>query len=264
MDAFVVANIGNKKLKTSVQTTEKDACVWNETFLIPIRIPIMSGKLVLDVMDLDGINDEQAGTLVFDYKDLLKLPQKSFFWANIYGAPGGEDFLQTNKNVADEMNKDPNMATMWKGRILIGIEFDEDVEGPKCGKEAMSTAPPSDANGKPIPGAKSIVELAEEYMMPKEYLLMYEFGTINNIPEKLGGFNLRLKIAEHTWDSKNGGKRAKGYNYNRWSQRSEQIKISLPYGSVDEMDDIFLYVCPDDRSGIGNIAGNILSFASGG
>ena len=30
------------------------------------------------------------------------------------------------------------------------------------------------------------------------------------------------------------------------------------------MDDIFLYVCPDDRSGIGNIAGNILSFASGG
>ena len=96
MDAFVVANIGNKKLKTSVQTTEKDACVWNETFLIPIRIPIMSGKLVLDVMDLDGINDEQAGTLVFDYKDLLKLPQKSFFWANIYGAPGGEDVFQTN------------------------------------------------------------------------------------------------------------------------------------------------------------------------
>ena len=264
MDAFVVANIGNKKLKTSVQTTEKDACVWNETFLIPIRIPIMSGKLVLDVMDLDGINDEQAGTLVFDYKDLLKLPQKSFFWANIYGAPGGEDFLQTNQNVADEMNKDPNMATMWKGRILIGIEFDEDIEGPKCGKEAMSTAPPSDANGKPIPGARSIVELAEEYMRPKEYLLMYEFGTINNIPEKSGGFNLRLKIAEHTWDSKNGGKRAKGYNYNRWSQRSEQIKISLPYGSVDEMDDIFLYVCPDDKSGIGNLAGNFLNFASGG
>jgi len=38
---------------------------------------------------------------VFDYKDLLKLPQKSFFWANIYGAPGAEDVFQTNKEVAD-------------------------------------------------------------------------------------------------------------------------------------------------------------------
>jgi len=112
------------------------------------------------------------------------------------------------------MNKDPNMATMWKGRILIGIEFDENVEGPKCGKEAMSTAPPSDANGKPFPGAKSIVELAEEHMMLKEYLLMYEFGMINNIPEKTVGYNLRLKIAEHVFESKNGAKRARGYNYN--------------------------------------------------
>jgi len=53
MDAYVVANVGNKKLKTSVKETKEDACVWNETFLIPIRVPIMSGKLVLDVMDWD-------------------------------------------------------------------------------------------------------------------------------------------------------------------------------------------------------------------
>lgn len=47
---------------------------------------------------------------------------------------------------------------------------------------------------------------------------MYEFGTCNNIPEKLGKFNLQLKIAEHTWTSKNSEKdRAVGYNYNRWN-----------------------------------------------
>jgi len=42
-----------------------------ETFLIPIRMPIMSGKLILNVMDYDTVNDEQAGSLIFDYKDLL-------------------------------------------------------------------------------------------------------------------------------------------------------------------------------------------------
>jgi hypothetical protein len=58
------------------------------------------------------------------------------------------------------MNKDPNMATLWKGRILIGIEYEEEVEGPKCGVEAMSKVAPSDENGKPFPGARSIVDLA--------------------------------------------------------------------------------------------------------
>jgi hypothetical protein len=94
MDAYISTKIGNKNLKTSVKETKDDACVWNETFLIPVRMPIMSGKLILDVMDEDLKDDEQAGTLVFNFKDLLEHEQKSFFWANVYGAPGGEDLLK--------------------------------------------------------------------------------------------------------------------------------------------------------------------------
>jgi len=118
-------------------------------------MPIMSGKLILDVMDLDGIKDEQAGALIFDYKDLLRRPQKSFFWANIYGAPGAEEFkvFDSTKGISDEMNKDPVKATKWKGRILIGIEFEEEVETPKLGVEAMSTIPPKDKDGNDIQGA---------------------------------------------------------------------------------------------------------------
>jgi len=55
-------------------------------------------------------------------------------------------------------------------------------------------------------------------MQPKKYRLMYEFGTCNNTPEKLGKFNLQLAIAENTWTSLNSEKyRAVGYNYNRWN-----------------------------------------------
>lgn len=42
--------------------------------MIPVRMPIMSGKLILNVMDLDKVKDEQAGALIFDYKDLLSRP----------------------------------------------------------------------------------------------------------------------------------------------------------------------------------------------
>lgn len=116
--------------------------------MIPVRMPIMSGKLVLNVMDLDGVNDEQAGALIFDYKDLLQRSRDAqeegrdlFFWANIYGAPGQEEVkvFDSTGDLADEMNKDPQKATKWKGRILIGIETMEDVETPKLGVEQMST-----------------------------------------------------------------------------------------------------------------------------
>ena len=62
---------------------------------------------------------------------------------------------------ADEMNKDPTIATKWKGRILIGIEHEE-TEAPRLGVESMSTIPPNDPEGNPIPGAKSIVDVAND------------------------------------------------------------------------------------------------------
>ena len=128
-------------------------------------MPIMSGKLVLGVWDLDNIKDEQAGALIFDYHDLLSREQKSFFWANIYGAPGQEEvkLIDSTSDVADEMNKDPTKATKWKGRILIGIEHYES-ETPRLGVEAMDIYPPKDDDGNEIPGAKSIVDLANEYI----------------------------------------------------------------------------------------------------
>ncbi len=144
MDAFVTAKIGGKLIKTKVKKTVHDEAIWNETFLIPVRMPIMSGKLVLNVMDLDGVNDEQAGALIFDYKDLLNRDQQSFFWANIYGAPGQEEVkvFDSTGDLADEMNKDPVKATKWKGRILIGIETVPNTETPKLGVQPMSTEVP--------------------------------------------------------------------------------------------------------------------------
>lgn len=216
----------------------------------------MSGKLILNVMDLDNVKDEQAGALIFDYKDLLSRPQKSFFWANIYGAPGQEEVkvFDSTGDLADEMNKDPTIATKWKGRILIGVEHEE-VETPKLGVESMSTQQPEDSEGNPIPGAKSIVEISKNYTDMETYKLRYEFNSVLNIPEPEGKYNLQLCIAEHTWTSANGDRdRAVGYNYNRWFQRSDEIEFTVPYGAVEEMDDIFLYLCPD-KSSLGGLFG---------
>lgn len=257
MDAFVTAKIGGKEIKTQKKDTgqgKEDEAIWMETFLIPIRMPIMSGKLILNVMDYDTVNDEQAGSLIFDYKDLLAREQKSFFWANIYGAPGAEGLVADGGPLADEMNKDPTIATKWKGRILIGIEHEFlDEKAPKLGCFPMDATPPKDDDGNEVEGWTSMADAAKEYMDDEVFHLMYEFNSCIKIPEKLGKYNLQLAIGEKTWTSEGGDKsRAIGYNYNRWNQRSELIEFKLPYGEVKDMDDIFLYLCPD-KGGLGGL-----------
>ena len=87
-----------------------------------------------------------------------------------------------------------------------------------------------------------------------KYRLMYEFNSCLNTPEKLGEYNLQLSIADRHWTSERGDRaRAVGYNYNRWNQKPEaDIELELPYNEVEDIGDIFLYLCPD-KGGLGGL-----------
>ena len=88
-----------------------------------------------------------------------------------------------------------------------------------------------------------------------KFKLMFEFNSCINIPENEGKYNMQLCIAEHTFQtSSEEDSRVIGYNYNRWNYRSEELEIELPYGEIADMDDIFLYLCPD-KGGLGNMFG---------
>ena len=98
--------------------------------------------------------------------------------------------IDSTGDEADEMNKDPTKATKWKGRILIGIEYEES-ESPKLGvDDKMCMERPKDEEGNEIQDAKTIAELALEYQRPYKYKLMYEFNSCLNCPEPLGKYNL--------------------------------------------------------------------------
>jgi len=49
--------------------------------------------------------------------------------------------LAKGGDLVDEMNSDPSKATLWKGRVLIGVEYAES-ETPRLGTEPMSVEPP--------------------------------------------------------------------------------------------------------------------------
>lgn len=76
---------------------------------------------------------------------------------------------------------------------------------------------------------------------------MYEFSQCLNIPENLGKYNMQLVIAEKSFNSKGGEARIVGYNFNRWpgDRTSAPIELELPYKCVEDIGEIFLYLCPD-------------------
>lgn len=145
MDAYLIAEVGSKKLKTEVKTTIKDECTWNQTMNIPVKMPLMASKLIVKLFDYDVSADEICGSLIFDYKKLLKMEKRSVFWVNVEGPPGGDEqsliaaaasAIGGRSEEYDEMCHNPEIATSWKCRVLVGVDY-EDVEQPVCNLEEI-------------------------------------------------------------------------------------------------------------------------------
>lgn len=80
----------------------------------------MSSRLVMKLYDEDKIKDEIVGSIIFNLKDFIDQkngqPSSNFFWKNIYGSP--LDVSGENTNL---MNNNPDLASTWKGRVLMQV-----------------------------------------------------------------------------------------------------------------------------------------------
>ncbi len=54
------------------------------------------------------------GSIHFEIKDIIGEKNGKFDWKNIYGAP-----LNVRGKNTDLMNTNPEVASLWKGRILM-------------------------------------------------------------------------------------------------------------------------------------------------
>lgn len=70
--------------------------------------------------------------MIFSVKDIVSCTEPTFNWINIYGAPLGHSGENT-----DKMNHHPEMASKWKGRILVQY-YAEDTKNPELKKQQIS------------------------------------------------------------------------------------------------------------------------------
>ena len=80
----------NRKLKTKVLIMDAQGSPvhWNQEFFIPAQYPVISGRLMLKVMDEDKFTDEIVGSIMFDMNDIISGKYSDqYIWRNIYGSP---------------------------------------------------------------------------------------------------------------------------------------------------------------------------------
>jgi hypothetical protein len=180
-------------------------------------------RLVLKIYDEDKISDEIVGSMNFSLKQIVNDsgPDGLLIWKNLYGSPMG----CSGQNTA-MMNENPEMASFWKGRILMHISS-FDVKNPE-----MKVVPLS-ADFK----AQIAAAGAFDY---NEFEIIAEIGAGICLPGKKK-YHIRIAINDFQTLETTDPKEFKD-KYCRWGQRFETTTFKAPYKSVEELDRVYIYL----------------------
>lgn len=131
IDAYIKCTFKKKKMKTKVikYTEGGEPVNWNQEFLLPAQKPVLEPYINLRLMDEDPLGDETAATIRLKTKDLIdkKHLHNQVSWKNFWGSP----MNQKSSDAKTEMNKNPDTASQWKGRILVQTVV-EQCDKPVC------------------------------------------------------------------------------------------------------------------------------------
>lgn len=128
----------------------------------------------MDLWDEDKVNDEMVGSMLFNAKEIVGTLNGRFFWKNVYGAP--PDVSGENTRL---MNNNPDMASCWKGRILMQCVAE------KCDKPEIKCADLSE----------EVKKSALPHMENHEYEILLEVGLGISLPSDKK-YTVKVKIAD--------------------------------------------------------------------
>lgn len=197
-------------MKTKTVTAKNDITLIEQEFLLPIQWPLASDRLMLQLYDEDNVLDEIVGSMFFSLKKLCKEGENGgkFFWQNLYGAP-----LDYSGSIANAMNDNPELASAWKGRILMHVEC-------HAADHPERIVRPLDEG---IKNAIMELKLLEE----REYDIIAEVGMGICLPEYSSEYKIMIKIGD--FEMTTAGPKESKNGYNRWSERFNQSVMRTHY-----------------------------------
>lgn len=171
----------------------------------------------MKLFDEDKLADEIVGSLIFNMKDIVGGKHGFYFWKNIYGSPLGVGGENTRL-----MNENPDLASTWKGRILMKVTA-EKTEKPEIKKQSVEQ--------EDIDGAFPFKE-------PHEYEIMVEFGMGIALPSS-SKYTLKITLADYEIVSN----APFGENtFKRWNNRTEKLTWKTSYQDTLDIGRVYIYL----------------------
>ena len=139
---------------------------------------------------------------------------------------------QSNSQAKKDMNENPELASTWKGRILMQVTCE------KCGESDSPLAKVTKIDNQ-------IVSEAKIYTKPKEYAFIAEIGQGVALPEKKK-YTVQLTIGGETFET-NDPKIHSKTNYCRWDERFDERKILLPYVNCKDFGSVIITLIDEKK-----------------
>jgi hypothetical protein len=154
-------------------------------------------------MDEDDISDEVVGSIVFDLKDIIDREKNGdepeVLWKNIYGSP----MDQSGSKAKTEMNEHPEIASNWKGRVLMQVCCEE-TEKPIVKVQKIDS---------------EVVAEFRKYADKRKFDIIAEIGQAVALP-KQKEYTVKMIIGGKVFETEKP--KAKVFtNYNRFNERFE-------------------------------------------
>lgn len=244
IDAYITGSIaGSKPIRTRVRTKKGKrfelSPSFNEDLMLVLNEPSMADTITFGVYDFDNVgSDEVVGHIFQSIKTVKALGGKlPPFWANIYGAPLGLTVVDIGDSVKKQMNKFPDMATTYRGRVLMSLRIMENTNNEFDEVNQKR-------NVKKIP--------RELYPRTRIYKMRAHFVCGSEIPQfrstKHFGSLSKMQLVLSCGLNEIASSRAKNVNgVVEWNDMLESEKMLLPE-DLTQVPDIFLYLCRGDGS----------------
>lgn len=145
-------------------------------------------------------------------------------WKNVYGSP-----LDVSGKVTKRMNENPEIASLWKGRILMKCTA-EKTEKPKL---FVKLCEPEEVND------------AAKYQIPRRFCARVYINQLICTPEKNEKYTISVRCADKEWES--GMPKVAKAKYNRFNEivNKDEDFFELPYQSIKDIGTIMIYLNKD-------------------
>lgn len=126
------------------------------------------------------------------------------------------------------MNENPELASNWKGRVLMQIDCEE-TEKPVAKVQQVED---------------ELVMQAKQYTLDRKYQIIAEVGQAVALPYN-DKFSVKILVGGEIFETQKA-KVAK-QDYNRFNERFEQRLVQRPYVTVSDFGTVFVLLMDDDK-----------------